>query len=190
MRGRSAALRSFRVVCADPAWSFGDKLPGDSRGAEKNYEVMSVEDICKIELPPIDPTGALLFLWRVSSQVEEAYRVVRAWGFVPKTEIVWRKLTVTGKRWFGMGRIVRAEHETCIVAKRGRIDVDIRNIRSTFEAPVGEHSEKPEIFYTDIVQKLVAAGPYVELFARRNRVGWTCLGNQVPGSPTTFTVLP
>jgi N6-adenosine-specific RNA methylase IME4 len=169
-------MEPYRVVCADPAWSFGDKLPGKSRGAEKNYRVMSVDDICNIVLPPI-ADDALLFLWRVSSQVEEAYRVVRAWGFVPKTEIVWEKLTKNGLPWFGMGRIVRASHETCIVAKRGRSEVLVKNIRSRFSAVVEGHSRKPEIFYTGIVEKL-AAGPYVELFSRGSRAGWTCIGDQ------------
>lgn len=170
---------SFRVITADPPWAFGDRLPGASRGAVKNYPVMSVDDICRFPLPPL-ADDALLFLWRVSSQVEEAYRVVRAWGFVPKTELVWRKLTVGGKRWFGMGRYLRAEHETAIVAVRGRIRVKVRNIRSTFEAPTGRHSEKPEVFY-DLVEQL-SDGPYVELFARRQRPGWTCLGNELPAA--------
>ncbi len=164
----------FRVITADPPWSFSDRLPGASRGAEKNYGVMTLGAICAFPLPPI-ADDALLFLWRVSSQVEEANLVVRAWGFVPKTEIVWVKKTCTGKRHFGMGRIVRAEHETCIVAKRGRPEVLAKNIRSTFEAPTGQHSEKPETFYRDIVEKL-AAGPYVELFARSPRLGWDSWG--------------
>ena len=113
----------------------------------------------------------------MSSQVEEAYRVVRAWGFVPKSEIVWEKLTSSGKPWFGMGRYVRASHETCIVAVRGRVQPLVRNIRSRFSAPGGRHSEKPEVFY-DLVERL-APGPYVELFARRQRPGWTCLGDEI-----------
>src|SRR5688572_24520039 len=108
---------SFRVICADPPWSFGDKLA--SRGAANNYDVMSIQDICDFAVPPTEP-DAWLFMWRVSSQVEEAYSVVRAWGFKPKSEIVWRKLTKTGKKHFGMGRYVRASHESCIVAVRGR----------------------------------------------------------------------
>ena len=166
----------FRVVCADPPWSFGDKLPGATRGAEKNYQVLSLEEIRAFPRPPV-ADDALLFLWRVSSQVEEAYSVVRAWGFVPKSEIVWRKLTANGKPHFGMGRIVRASHETCIVAKRGRPEILAKNIRSVFEAPTGRHSEKPEVFY-DLVEQL-SGGPYLELFARRIRPGWTCLGNEV-----------
>lgn len=165
-----------RVLIADPPWSFGDRLPGATRGAEKNYRVLSTEDICRFELPPLDD-NAWLFLWRVSSQVEEAYRVVRAWGFVPKSEIVWEKLTSNGKPWFGMGRYVRASHETCIVAVRGRVKPKVRNIRSRFSAPAGRHSEKPECFYS-IVESL-ADGPYIELFARRRRPGWTSFGNEL-----------
>jgi len=122
---------------------------------------------------------ALLFLWRVSSQVEEAYRVVRAWGFVPKTEIVWQKLTVKGLPWFGMGRYLRASHETCIVAARGKAIplIKSRSIRSTFEAKVGGHSEKPPEFF-ELVEKL-CVGPRLELFSRRQRPGWTCVGDEL-----------
>lgn len=167
----------FHVVCADPPWSFRDPLPGRTRGAAKNYAVLSVANLCAFALPPI-ADDALLFLWRVASQVEEAYAVVRAWGFEPKTEIVWRKLTRRGKSHFGMGRIVRASHETCIVAKRGRPRIKVHDVRSLFDASIGRHSEKPERFY-DLVEDL-ADGPYVELFARRLRSGWTCLGNECP----------
>lgn len=167
---------SYRVLCADPPWPFGDKLPGKSRGAEKNYKVMAMPDIANFALPPLEP-DAYLFMWRVSSQVEEAYKVCRAWGFVPKTEIVWLKRTATGKRWFGMGRHVRAEHETALVAVHGRPQRLLANVRSTFEAIAGAHSAKPEAFY-DLVEAL-APGPYCELFARRQRPGWTCLGNEL-----------
>jgi N6-adenosine-specific RNA methylase IME4 len=169
----------FRVILADPPWSFGDKLPGASRGAEKNYGVLSLDQIRKFPLPPMLP-DALLLLWRVSSQVEEAYSVVRAWGFEPKSEIVWRKMTASGKEHFGMGRYVRAAHETCIVARRGRFKPACLSIRSVFEAPTGEHSEKPEAFY-ELVERLTP-GPYAELFARRSRAGWTQWGNELAGA--------
>ncbi len=181
--------RGFSTVVADPAWEFGDKLPGDSRGAEKNYTVMSVEGIRLLHLPPI-ADDALLFLWRVSSQVEEAYSVVRAWGFVPKSEMVWKKLTVNGNRHFGMGRYVRMEHESVIIATRGRgIDlIENRSIRSVFEAPVGEHSEKPAKFY-EIVEELVSPrSRRVELFSRKQREGWTCIGDALGSHMTTAAV--
>lgn len=178
---RHNAEQPFRVLVADPPWSFGDKLPGRTRGAEKNYPVLSQEEIEAFSLP-LMAQDALLFLWRVSSQVEEAYRVCRSWGFVPKTELVWRKETKTGLQHFGMGRTLRASHETCIVAQRGRSIVKCRSVRSLFSAPVGRHSEKPELFYS-IVEQL-ADGPYVELFARRPRHGWTTYGNELQGCDT------
>jgi N6-adenosine-specific RNA methylase IME4 len=171
-------MRPVRVLVADPPWSFGDKLPGPGRGAEKHYSVLSQREIERFSLPPL-ADDALLLLWRVASQPEEALRVVRAWGFVPKSEIVWRKLTKHGKRHFGMGRYVRAEHETAIVATRGRFTVAARNIRSTFEAPIGRHSEKPDAFY-EIAERLGGGGPFAELFARRVRSGWLQFGDELP----------
>jgi N6-adenosine-specific RNA methylase IME4 len=91
---------------------------------------------------------------------------------------------VNGNRWFGMGRTLRAEHEICLVATRGTPRVQNHSTRSTFvtdvdgfSAQVTRHSEKPEKFY-EIVESLYE-GPRVELFARRQRPGWTCLGLEV-----------
>jgi N6-adenosine-specific RNA methylase IME4 len=174
-----AGLRQqYRVLCADPPWFFGDGLPGPGRGAAKHYDLMTTEEICEYQLPVL-ADDAYLFMWRVSAMVEEAYRVVRAWGFEPKTEVVWRKKTVKGKRHFGMGWHLRAEHEACIVAVRGSPKPLVRNIRTVFDAPASrKHSAKPETFYTDVVEKL-SKGPYVELFARSHRDGWTCLGKEL-----------
>lgn len=180
-KNRVLTGRRFAVIVADPPWKFRDKL-SRKRGAARQYKnVLPLDAIKAFRVPPI-ADDAFLFMWRVASQVEEAYEVVRAWGFVPKTEIVWVKKTSRGKRHMGMGHTVRGEHEVCIVATRGRPRVKSRGIRSTFDtinfdAPVGRHSEKPEIFF-EIVEAL-AEGPYVELFARRRRRGWTCLGNEV-----------
>lgn len=179
--------KPFTVVVADPPWKFNDKLPGDGRGAEKHYKVLTTRDIEEFRLPPI-ADDALLFLWRVSSQVEEAVRVCRAWGFVPKSEIVWVKVSkhhaapapVQDALAFGMGRYVRLCHEVCMVASRGRGNLLIQNrsMRSVFFAPLGRHSEKPEVFF-DMVESLAPApGTCVELFARRQRPGWLCLGDE------------
>jgi N6-adenosine-specific RNA methylase IME4 len=172
-------MSAFRAIVADPPWSFRDKLPGRSRGAEKNYSVMrqlDIESYFRLFESDISP-DAHLFLWRVASQVEEAYRVVRAWGFVPKTELVWRKLTPTGKIHFGMGRTLRSSHEVCIVATRGKPTPKSKSVRTIFDAPVGRHSEKPEAFFALVEQ--LTDGPYLELFARRKRPGWVCVGDEV-----------
>lgn len=199
-----------RVIAADPPWPFGDKLPGEGRGAAKNYSLLSIADLCAFPLPPI-ADDAVLFLWRVASMQQEALDVMKAWGFVQKTELVWEKLRhcaackgggkslkraeaglVCGRcnglgalPWFGMGRIVRGTHETCLIGTRGRPERLCASIRSSFQAlmPSDEHgralhSAKPDHFF-QLVQRLYA-GPYVELFARRRRDGWTGYGDELP----------
>jgi N6-adenosine-specific RNA methylase IME4 len=167
----------YAVIVADPPWPFGDALPGRRRGAAKNYRLMSVEAIARYPLPPL-AEDATLFLWRVAAMQEEALFVMRAWGFQLKAEIVWAKQTRTGKRWFGMGRTVRAAHEVALIGVRGRPATLSHSVRSVFEAPAGRHSEKPDEFFALVEQ--LRAGPYVELFARRRRPGWTCIGDELP----------
>lgn len=196
-RARDAEDGMYRVIYADPAWRFDDALPGDTRGAEKQYEVLTIEQLKRLPLPPLQPDG-LLFMWRVSALQEEACQVARAWGTSIKSEIVWNKLTRKGKDHFGMGRYVRMSHETCLLAAWGRPKVKVRNIRSrfctegeafldevaplldlSFDAVVREHSRKPDEMY-EIIEAL-SDGPYCELFARQQRPGWDAIGNEVTG---------
>ena len=192
------AQEPFRCVVADPAWQFDDKLPGNGRGAAKHYDVVDAATMARYGLPPI-ASDAHLFLWRVSAMQQEALDLAKAWGFTVKSELVWLKRTKTGKRHFGMGRHVRLEHEVCLICTRGRgAGVLNRSTRSTFvtelylddegggsfEAAVGRHSEKPDAFF-EIVENLVP-GPRLELFARKARPGWDCVGNEVAGQETVL----
>lgn len=167
-----------RVLLADPPWKFGDALPGKGRGAAKHYACMTAAELARMPLPPI-ADDCLLMLWRVAAMQTEALAVMEAWGFELKSELVWRKLTKTGKHWFGMGRYVRAAHETCLLGVRGRVRVADRAVRSVFDAPVLEHSRKPDAIY-GIAERLVPGGPYVELFARHAYPGWFQYGNELP----------
>lgn len=168
------------TLIADCPWKFSDNLPGPSRGAAKNYPCMTVDEL--IAFPSTwdfeVAADAYLLFWRVASMQPEALRVVAAWGFTVKTEIVWLKRTATGKRWFGMGRHVRSEHETCLVATRGRPQPLNHHMRSTFEGVVQGHSTKPDEFYR-LVEATFPA-PRAELFARWRRDGWLQFGNELP----------
>lgn len=207
--------RIYTISVEDPPWLFNDQLPGPTRGAGYNYDsALTNEQIIKQEgfsfFPPLMADDSIRFLWRVGAMVEEAYAAMRARDFEPKAEIVWCKKTKTGKRWIGMGRTVRWEHETCIIGVRGSAAKVITNnsTRSTFDAPVpvygpddpsigkeingriikvGDyiHSGKPDRFY-EIVDAMCGTGLRVELFARPRtkkwrRPGWVCYGNELPG---------
>jgi N6-adenosine-specific RNA methylase IME4 len=163
----------FRCIVADPPWSFGDKLPGGGRGAVKHYACLTLAELCCFPLPPI-ADDAVLFLWRVASMQQEALAVARAWGFnAPTSEIVWCKPQM------GMGRTVRNCHEVALICRRGKPTRLDAGVRSFFTAPRTEHSAKPDEFFA-LVERLYP-GPRVELFARKHREGWTCMGNEVDG---------
>ena len=160
-----------RLLLADPGWFFHDNLPG-RRGASKHHRVWTVSELMRFPLPPL-ADDCLLLLWRVSAMQQEALDVARAWGFTVKGEIIWNKLTSTGKEHFGMGRIVRNAHEVCLIGTRGRPVIHDHSVRSTFSAPVQGHSRKPEDIY-EIAERLTP-GPYVELRhtpTHAPRYGW------------------
>lgn len=182
-------MTPYRVIAADPPWKFGDKLPGKGRGASKHYSVMSTDDLCMLELPPI-ADDALLFMWRVAAMQQDALNVMHMWGFELKSELVWVKTKqgvvvedcTEGDLAFGMGRYTRHCHEVCLIGARGKAASKVvkgHSTRSVFFAEREEHSKKPEKFFHIVEEMTGGEGPYLELFSRRQRPGWVCLGDEL-----------
>ena len=160
------------TLVADPPWPYRDKLPGNGRGAEKHYRLLTVPEIMRFPLPELEDASRL-FLWTTGPFLRPAYAVLEAWGFRDTlAQMVWHK---TGR--LGMGRRVRVQHEYVLIGERGRPALLARNVRSVFEAKPAGHSAKPDVFY-ELVERL-SPGPYVELFARRHRSGWECHGDEL-----------
>jgi N6-adenosine-specific RNA methylase IME4 len=76
-----------------------------------------------------------------------------------------------------MGYWTRANSEVCLLATRGKPKRLNADVRQGIIEPRREHSRKPDCVY-ERIERLVA-GPYVELFARTTRKGWSSWGNQV-----------
>ena len=157
------------VIIADPPYSWNDKLPGDNRGADEHLIALTTEQIQATALPRLDP-DSVLFLWRPASRLQDSLKIAEAWGFTPKTEMVWVKTTVKGNRHMGMGRIVRGEHESVLIATRGKPSVSVRNIRSTFTANVVPYGKPPEFY--EIVRELYPDHTHYERTAKEWRRGW------------------
>ena len=174
--------KPFTVLCADPPWPFSDQLPGKGRGSSKHYECLTASAICAFPLPRL-ADDCWLFLWRPATHAQEALDVARSWGFRrAPSELVWRKMTRDGNRLrIGMGRSFRNCHETCLVFRRGKPERLSKALPSVFDAPRTDHSSKPDAFYR--IVDLFAPGPKVELFARRQWPGWTCLGDELAPAP-------
>lgn len=127
-------------------------------------------------LPVIDfaDDDAHLYLWTTQRFLRDVWSVAEAWGFHPSSVLAWCKQP----RGFNQGRMFGSCLEFCLFAWRGTAPPKGNPVvsRNWFEWPRGRHSAKPEAFY-DLVES-VSPGPYLELFARRQRLGWDTWGNE------------
>ena len=174
--------KRYQVIYADPAWQFGNKKTGGSMtsGASNQYSVMSIDDLKNLPVEKIADENCVLVMWWIGAMPQEAIDLVNAWGFTIKNMngFVWRKLTVKGLPFFGMGFWTRAGSESAVIAVKGKAKPDNRGVRAVIEARAGRHSEKPNVFRKEIV-KLCGDIPRIELFSRMEVEGWDCWGNEI-----------
>lgn len=114
------------------------------------------------------------------SQLPEALRVIKAWGFQYKTvAFVWLKQNKSGKGWFfGLGFWTRGNAEICLLAIKGKPHRNSNRVHQFLISPIRGHSQKPEEAREKIVE-LMGDLPRVELFAREKTEGWDAWGNEV-----------
>jgi N6-adenosine-specific RNA methylase IME4 len=116
--------------------------------------------------------------------MREAFDLLDAWGFEPKTILTWAKDKM------GMGDWLRLQTEHCIMAVRGKPVVTLTHQTTLLHAPGRGHSVKPTEFY-DLVESLCPAPRYADLFSRyRHNDKWDCHGNEAPAYPGETTDSP
>lgn len=174
----------YRAISADPPWRF--KTWSDTRqhkSAQRYYDVMTTNDIAELPVSKLAADDCMLFLWAINPMIPQALDVMKSWGFTYKTiAFTWAKTTprtdwTWAPKWhIGLGYWTRANTETCLLGTRGKPERVGRDVRQLLIAPRREHSRKPDEFYSS-VERLVS-GPYLELFSRQRRPGWTCWGNE------------
>jgi N6-adenosine-specific RNA methylase IME4 len=114
---------------------------------------------------------AHLYLWTTNRYLREAYYVAEAWGFFVSKPLVWVKEPIGF-----MGRPFTSSAEFVLFCRRGVLRHTANAGRQWWQWARSAHSAKPEAFL-DIVE-LVSPGPYLELFARRQRLGWDTWGDE------------
>lgn len=170
----------FRTLVADPPWRYRDE--GCRGAAEGHYPTMSVEEICALPIAQRAADQAHLYLWTTAPMLAEGLKVMSAWGFAYVTVLVWHKPRL------GLGRYFRSVTEFVLFGVRGKLLLNANDIPNLFTASVGRHSEKPEAFF-ELVER-ASPGPYLELFARQTRPGWTSWGAEVESEPGIIISTP
>jgi N6-adenosine-specific RNA methylase IME4 len=187
----------FAAILADPPWHFRARTAlqvgnwTSRRDAEKHYSVMGIDDICAMPVKDLAAKDAHLFIWTTGPCLQQTFDVIKAWGFrYSGVAFTWVKLkrshnprqlrilpTAESDLHVGLGLTTRKNAEFCLLARRGNARREAKNIREIIMAPVREHSRKPDEVYERVQRYCV--GPYLELFSRQQRPGWTCWGNEV-----------
>ncbi len=164
----------YRVLYADPPWKYSDKLTEDYGPAEHHYPTLTIGELCLLPIAEMTADDAVLFMWATSPLLEDAFKVIRAWGFEYKTSFVWDKV----KHNFGHYNSVR--HELLLVCTKGSCTPDNPTLIDSVQTieRSDNHSEKPEQFRT-IIDTLYPHGNRIELFARKATQGWDVWGNEV-----------
>ena len=176
--------KKYDVIYADPPWSYRDKALAGDRGAGCKYDVMSFEDIKKLPVKDLAEEDCALFMWVTMPFLEEAFAVMRAWGFEYKTcAFTWVKQNKKADTLFwGMGNWTRANAELCLLGVRGKPKRKDAGVHSVIISHIEEHSKKPSEI-RDRICKLLGCGggghKKIELFERQTVGGWDCGGNEV-----------
>jgi len=173
--------KKYNIIYADPPWPYN--FPETRSAKIKDYNTMSIHDICKLRVKDIADDNCLLFLWVTFRNLFEAKSVIEDWGFAYKTcAFVWVKKTKHWKDFYGMGEYTRANPEICLVARKGKNLVLSHSVRQLQYAGIEKHSAKPDIFRKAIVE-LCGDIPRIELFARQRVGGWDAWGNEIQELP-------
>lgn len=170
----------YDVIDADPPWAFerwSDK--NQSKGAADQYTLMPLEQIKALPVGQLASRDCLLLLWTCGWAIAtgQAQDVARAWGAKPITEIIWRKVTATGKPRMGTGYWARTMHEPILLCTFGNPD-RVPAFPSLFDGIAREHSRKPDEWYDLLLQKTSNAQRRACLFSRESRQGFDSWGNE------------
>lgn len=164
----------YATIVADPPWKYeyASLYPGEpTKTKPMPYPMMSVQEIRDLPISNLAATAAHLYLWTTQRYLRDAYDVVDAWGFgSPSSVLVWVKPPR------GFVGTYACSTEFVLFARRGSLAAKQKISRNWWEWKRRQHSAKPEAFL-DIVES-VSPGPYIELFARRNRLGWDTWGDE------------
>jgi N6-adenosine-specific RNA methylase IME4 len=169
------ATMKYRTIVADPPWATTTGPPwsgGGSGHQALDYQVMDLQAIKALPVGNLAEPAAHLYLWTTNILVPRAYEIVEAWGFRPSVLLTWAK----NPMGVGLGDAFAITTEHVLFAHRGGLRPLTRIPTTWWNWKRGGHSQKPEAFM-DIVEQL-SPPPYLELFARRQRLGWSTWGNE------------
>ena len=179
---KTANGKNFSTILADPPWQFQNrtgKVAPEHRRLNR-YSTMTLEEIMALPVADLASEVAHLYLWVPNALLPEGLSVMNSWGFSYKSNLIWHKIRKDGgSDGRGVGFYFRNVTEMILFGVRGKNARTLgpgRRQVNFLASRKREHSRKPDEQYKII--ESCSPGPYLELFARGTRPGWTVWGNQ------------
>lgn len=169
----------YQTILADPPWSqslMGQRKRKRDPHIAKSlpYPTMTVDQIASLRVGELAAPGCHLWLWTTNQFLRQGFDVMRAWGFTYLAPIVWVKPS-------GCGNYFVHRTQTLLFGYKQQCRFNgARYQPNVVFAGIGNHSSKPLAIY-DLIEK-VSPSPRLELFARKQRIGWDVWGNEVENS--------
>jgi len=149
----------FKTLVIDPAWDYeGLSLAGR---AAPDYATMTHNELLDLNVQGWADDACHLYLWTTNNFITKAAELMAHWGFQYKTILTWTKPR------FGLGSYFRNQTEHVLFGVKGNLTTRADNISTIIDAPLGKHSEKPDKFYSIVMQ--ASYPPYGEAFQRTKR---------------------
>ncbi len=171
----------FGTILIDPPWRFANRTGKMSPEHKRlrRYRTMSFNEIAGLPVADHALPQSHLYLWCPNALILEGLQIMQAWGFSYKTNIVWYKVRRDGgPDGRGVGFYFRNVTELILFGVKGslRTKAPGRSQVNIIASRKEEHSRKPAEQYRIIED--CSPGPFLELFARSLRAGWTSWGDQ------------
>ncbi len=182
--------QEYKTILVDPPWQFSNrtgKMAPEHRRLGR-YSTLSFEEINDIPVGEVAAPESHLYLWVPNALILQGLEAMKSWGFTYKTNIVWHKIRKDGgPDGRGVGFYFRNVTELLLFGVRGRLRTGKHGRKQVnfIATRKREHSRKPDELYPII--EACSFAPFLELFARHSRQGWTCWGNEVDDSPVSLT---
>lgn len=168
--------QKYGVIIADPPWPYQQFSERKQGAASAIYNLMTIDELCAMPIKDLSANDSILLLWGTWPKLPEALQVMMAWGFEYVTGFPWIKLDGNGIPVYGIGFWVRGCSEFVFIGRRGNVSPPRLDGFLGLMSPNLYHSRKPESLH-EYAETL--PGPYLELFGRRTRLGWTVFGNEI-----------
>lgn len=160
------------TIVIDPPWDWGDEGDQDQLGrARPDYATMTIEQLLDYPVGEVADVDCHLYCWITNRSLPKGFALVERWGFRYITMLSWPKPS------FGMGNYFRGQTEHVLFGVKGEQSLkrkDASTLLPVWDRGPKGHSSKPPEFHEFV--ETCSPGPYLEIFSRINRPGWTAIG--------------